>query len=175
MDAAREELLKELAMVDITHEVRSLARWSKTTLITGDVTRKEPGFVDAANQAFGECAFLHLRNLADFLEHRSTAKTDVIAADYFDRRDAYGPAKALLADDRRGLNRHLAHISSDRVSSRHGPTPFTWARFVTVADEVLHVHFSLFLQVLRGRHPDRALWFAEADLLLIDPWRSLTK
>lgn len=91
------EILKNLAMEDVAHEVRSLTRWSNTRVEPADVNRPEVGMAEAANQAFAEGAMLHLRAVVDFLEERSTLETDLVASRYLDNPNDSSPPKLLTS------------------------------------------------------------------------------
>ena len=165
------DLLKSLATGDVAHEVRSLARWSTTRIEPADVNRSEVGFARAANQAFAECAMLHLRAVVDFLEERSNGPTDLVASHYFDNRNDWSAPKLLTENEREDLNRHLAHLTTQRQTSRNGVDQFDWSKLHRHVPAVLGA-FRVFVLALEVRDSERAEWFRGAVASIDAPWHA---
>lgn len=163
--------LQELARVDVEHEVRSLARWSSTKISPNEMQRPEPGFVEAANRALGECAMLHLRAVADFLENRARkGMPDLVAADYFKCRANWPAASLLTPKMRDDLNWHLAHLSRQRQTRREELDRFVWTTMRPVVADTLDTFKTFVAALIAHGHERQASWFTGAVAAIDNPW-----
>jgi hypothetical protein len=162
------DVLRDLAIVDITYEVAQFTKWATES--------PPPSSSDPAQllrRATFESAVMHHRNLTAFLSMarppgHSHRRTDVVADHYFDagwsNRNKHKRLFDAQSADRNtrakhSVDVHLAHISSERVEQRRSDSAFSWHH----VDLALIVHaFIEFTSDLAGAHPDRAAWFGES-------------
>jgi len=161
-----EEMLEACARIDVRYEVEQFCTWAITS------TPKTASRV--ISRRLGQIAFearvLHLRNLAAFLSQARPTKpyksSDLVAAHYF--ADEWQRPKLLYSaagrnrdsDVQNNLNRHLAHLTTDRPSSRESSKPFQWGDVdeTLVLDEFLN-----FVSALeQSSHAYRGVWFANS-------------
>ena len=170
MDSSPIELqtLRACAEADVAYEIEQFVIW----LLTAPPLHPRPDIDVRLRQACFEVSVLHLRNLVDFLANpRPTSKkfaTDLVADHYFDKGWGARPNPCLLYDSgsedangavQRNVNRHLAHITTDRHRKRAAATPFEWD---AVDPRLLLTTFVRFVDDLAVEHPDRARWFDDA-------------
>lgn len=102
------------------------------------------GDTTSTHNAALESVLTHVRNVDDFLGRSGGAPSDVFAADYL---PTWSPRFVLTAEERRNVNRKLAHIATDRLDAHDG-----W-NLAGLVDRCA-VRFREFLEQLADEDPD---------------------
>lgn len=122
------------ALKHVAYEVWMMTFAATQLVSTGDdQSLPEVGVVQ---NAYLESTLLHARSLADFLVRDSGRKADIRRIDFADEwkpepDEAVTRVKGSLND----LNKHLAHLTWDRVTNA-GPTQWNAAALVT---DIVHI------------------------------------
>jgi len=119
------EELTAWARYHLRHEVVQLAAMAVTLSVDNLVLTPQRSATWVGN-ALLESFLLHARTVADFLRnHHDNPKDrradDVLAVDYL---PSWQPRDALSRDDRRGINKQLAHLSIKRLPGSERPWHF---------------------------------------------------
>jgi hypothetical protein len=164
------DVLERMAVEHVTYELRMLGYTAGKGTPAGDVGL---GF------AVLESYLLHCRNIAEFLRKGQNLRpNDLVAHDYFDASWAGVtlPPRFPITD----LNRRLAHLTTDRLTSNALGSGFDWSAGAPRPGDraqwarMLQKPFGQFLGDLRAVHPDRAAWFDQGFKDLKTTLRALT-